>query len=878
MFEASAELIDVPVVETARFVHPKPDFSMRPEVRGKFLFIGKEKYWVKGVTYGTFRPDDQGEQYPPRETVAQDFACMAAHGINTVRTYTPAPTWVLDEAQHAGLRVMVGLAWEQHVTFLDDKKLCATIVQRVRDGVRRCAGHPALLCFTIGNEIPPGIARWHGHCSIERFITRLYKLVKSEDEKALVTYVNYPTTEYLQLGFLDFLSFNVYLEEPEKLEPYLARLQNIAGDKPLVMAEMGLDSRRNGEQAQAESLSWQIRSVFTCGCAGMFVYAWTDEWYRGGYDIEDWDFGLTTRERNPKPALQAVVKAFAETPFPLDTAWPLMTVACCSHNGSATIRDTMEGLKNLIYPNYEVIVVNDGSTDDMAKIVAEYDVRLIHTESKGLSHARNIAWQEATGEIIAYLDDDAYPDPHWLHYIAWTFLNTDYVGVGGPNIAPPGDGRIADCVANSPGGPVHVLISDTEAEHIPGCNMAFRRDALAAVDGFDIRYRTAGDDVDVCWRLQQNGGRLGFHAGAVDWHHRRNDLKTYWKQQKGYGKAEAMLEEKWPHKYNAAGHFSWAGRLYGRGLTEAIHFKKPRIYGGSWGHALFQSMYRPAEGLWNSMPLMPEWYLITAVVAVLALLGVFWERLTWLWPLLVLGIMAPIVQAVLSSIKADFSTPRSTMREQLALRSLIVVMHLMQPLARLIGRLRHGLTPWRKRIAIKLKLKCLYSEELWSEEWCAPEVWLQNLVEKLLHEKIPATKGGDYDPWDVEVRGGMLGSARLQFAAEEHGDGKQMLRFRIVPRFGRIGVVLLALLCVLGCLALIDRVRIAEISVMVGCLVLLTQAAYEYCLAASALSYALNHTWNVACAKHSLRDADLCSAETEGSALGICDEGIEILS
>ena len=177
---------------------------------------------------------------------------------------------------------MVGLAWEQHVTFLDDKKLCANIVRSVKAGVKRCARHPALLCFSIGNEIPSSVVRWHGHGAIEGFLKSLYKMVKREDSKALVTYVNYPTTEYLQLGFLDFLCFNVYLEEPVKLELYLARLQNIAGDKPLVMAEIGLDSRRNGEEAQAETLSWQVRSVFTCGCAGMFVYAWTDEWHRGG--------------------------------------------------------------------------------------------------------------------------------------------------------------------------------------------------------------------------------------------------------------------------------------------------------------------------------------------------------------------------------------------------------------------------------------------------------------------------------------------------------------------------------------------------------------------------------------------------------------------
>ena len=95
----------------------------------------------------------------------------------------------------------------------------------------------------------------------------MYGIVKDEDPRGLVTYVNYPTTEYLQLPFLDLLCFNVYLETRESLSAYLARLQNIAGDKPLLMSELGLDALRNGEAAQAAALDWQIRTSFHRGCA-----------------------------------------------------------------------------------------------------------------------------------------------------------------------------------------------------------------------------------------------------------------------------------------------------------------------------------------------------------------------------------------------------------------------------------------------------------------------------------------------------------------------------------------------------------------------------------------------------------------------------------
>ena len=64
----------------------------------------------------------------------------------------------------------------------------------------------------------------------------------------------------------------------ECYEAYLARLQNIAGDRPLLMSEIGLDSLRHGAETQARVLDWQIRSAFAAGCAGAFVFAWTDEW------------------------------------------------------------------------------------------------------------------------------------------------------------------------------------------------------------------------------------------------------------------------------------------------------------------------------------------------------------------------------------------------------------------------------------------------------------------------------------------------------------------------------------------------------------------------------------------------------------------------
>jgi GT2 family glycosyltransferase len=782
----------------------------RPRVAGKFLYAGDEKLWVKGVTYGTFRPDADGIDYPGLEVIRRDFAAMAAAGINAVRVYTVPPRSLLDEAQRHGLYVMVGLPWEQHIAFLDVPRRAGEIEARVRNAARQCAAHPALLGYSIGNEIPPSIVRWHGRRRVERFVRRLYDAVKSQDPAALVTYVNFPTTEYLHLPFLDFACFNVYLESRDRFEAYLARLQNLAGERPLVMAEIGLDSRRLGEAAQAKSIDWQVRTAFAEGCAGAFVFAWTDEWHRGGFDVEDWDFGLTTRGRAPKPALTVLREAYAQVPFPEDVPWPRVSVVVCSYNGARTLRDTLEGLARLQYPSFEVIVVNDGSTDATPALAAEYEVRLINTDNRGLSSARNTGWQAASGDIVAYIDDDAYPDPHWLHYIAYRFMTGDWVGVGGPNIAPPGDGPIAECVANAPGGPVHVLLSDREAEHIPGCNMAFRREALAAVGGFDPRYRAAGDDVDLCWRLQQRGGRIGFHAGAMDWHHRRNSLTLYWRQQQGYGKAEALLEQKWHERYSPAGHLAWSGRLYGRGFASPIPLGPARVYGGVWGSAAYQALYRPAPLTLLALPLMPEWFLVIAALAILSVLSLSWPPLRISVLLLVLAAAAPLVQAALAASRAEYPEPAKSAGARLRRWWVTACLHVIQPLARLLGRIRHGLTPWRQRGGRSMVPRPL-SRETWSEDWHAPELWLGELEARLRDAHAAVRRGGDYERWDLETRVGALGTARVRLGIEEHDAGRQMARWRLWPRPSTPATVTTALLAALALGATLDHAWLAAL-------------------------------------------------------------------
>src|SRR5262249_16395990 len=334
--------------------------------------------------------------------------------------------------------------------------------------------------------------------------------------------------------------FNVYLHREPELRAYLTRLQHVAGHKPLLLAEAGADSIREGEAAQAEITAMHVRAAFEEGACGAIAFAWTDEWWRGGHPVEDWAFGLVDRNRRPKPAALAVASAFDQAPFPQPaTPLPRVSVVVCAYNAASTLDDCLVSIEQLTYPDFEIILVNDGSRDRTSEIAHNHpSVRVIDTPNGGLSAARNVGLAEATGDIVAYTDADVRVDRDWLTYLVQPFLTSDVVGSGGPNVVPADDPPMAQSIARAPGGPTHVLLADRIAEHVPGCKMAFRREALLAIGGFNPIYLRAGDDVDVCWRLQARGWKIGFAAAALVWHHHRSSIKAYWRQQVGYGEGE----------------------------------------------------------------------------------------------------------------------------------------------------------------------------------------------------------------------------------------------------------------------------------------------------------------------------------------------------
>ncbi len=773
----------------------------RVRVHGKAFTRGGERLSLRGVTYGPFGPDREGRPFPTRERFREDVAMLHALGANSIRLYHVPPGWLLDLADESGITIFMDIPWPSHLCFLQSRRAQADARRGVRLAAEAGRERPSVLAYSIGNEIPTDVVRWHGTRRVARFLEELGDVVKQAAPDGLVTYASYPPTEYLDLAFLDFVTFNVYLHDHAAFRNYLFRLQNLVGDRPLVLGELGLDTLRHGEAEQARLLAGHLREAELMGLAGAYVFSWTDDWHTGGFPVEDWAFGLTRADRTPKVSYHAVQQVFTAPLADLLAETPRVSVVVCSHNGGATLDECLRSLVALDYPDYEVIVVDDGSTDDIREIVARYPGVLgIHQPHLGLSVARNAGLRCATGSVIAYTDSDCVADPNWLIHLIHQLTRSGAAAVGGPNLTPE-DGWLAACVAAAPGQPTHVLMSDQVAEHIPGCNMAFRREALEVINGFDPQFRKAGDDVDVCWRLQHEGLSIVFAPGAFVWHHRRQSPRSYLRQQAGYGEAEALLHFKHPDSFNGRGDGKWGGVMYG-GSPQGLQVAVPIIYRGTFGTGMFQCLYQPGAAHWAMLPSTLEWQVAALLFGLAGTLV-----LPWGWILGAGMLSLSLLVAALQAAQARHVPTHRRWRARLLIAALCYAQPLVRSWTRYRTRLSSLRTPGpgpspsefpRQRLSLTGHRSVAY----WSEAGTDRTEILRRAAAFLDERRWGKVLDTGWFEWDMAVYcdSGLL--LRVVTVQEEHGQGKRLIRIRyqlgLTARLGVIAAVSLVALAVVA--------------------------------------------------------------------------------
>ncbi len=230
----------------------------------------------------------------------------------------------------------------------------------------------------------------------------------------------------------------------------------------------------------------------------------------------------------------------------MSDVFPLVSVVVCVYNGADTIAPCIESLLGQSYPQdrYEIIVVENGSTDNTTEVVQRYPVRLIHSPVRGLASARQFGLERSASEIYASTDADCRAHPDWVAELVKPYTNSNVVGVGGAVLSyEHGERNVFETfsdennqLSNFGGG---------QGEYLPrmnGCNSSYRRSALTAIGGFNTRMVT-GDDTDASWRIQlDTGKKLACADKAIVYHHHRSTQRGLQKQYRQYGYAEILLD------------------------------------------------------------------------------------------------------------------------------------------------------------------------------------------------------------------------------------------------------------------------------------------------------------------------------------------------
>lgn len=225
---------------------------------------------------------------------------------------------------------------------------------------------------------------------------------------------------------------------------------------------------------------------------------------------------------------------------------PPVSVIIPVYNGAATIAACLESVLNQTYPAdaYDVIIVENGSTDETSPIVERYPVRLFHNRERGPSPARNLGVATSEADVVAFTDADCVADPHWLSELVKPYADPQVGGVGGAILAYAHPDRTLVEAFSERQAPLVNFVSgeDEFLPHIYTANASYRRDLLAQIGSFNPHMVT-GEDVDLSWRLQlQTAARLQFAPQAIIYHHHRSTVKGLARQYRQYGFGEIVLD------------------------------------------------------------------------------------------------------------------------------------------------------------------------------------------------------------------------------------------------------------------------------------------------------------------------------------------------
>lgn len=712
---------------------------------GKFFRRGSDKFFLKVLRFGV-----PGGPLAFEEKIALRKRLGDLHAAHTtaVLVADDQADPVLALVSQLGLYVVVELKVRPDDLFSRCGLRAAASDLRTR--MANLRGSPSVIAYLLDCPLEPDALRSRGLETARTRLANLLGVIRDIDPHKMVGLKHRARTLGLTLQDEDFLYALMPPLASSELRSRVVSLHNIAEARPVIL-EFGRMAHCQDEL---------IACGFGLGAAGIVVNAPGDEQPSNGLKAGS----LTLKMLRASEVLPFLALNGACPPQPTRT--PKVSVVICAYNAERTMRRCLESLRRLDYPNFEVIIVDDGSADATAQIAAEFpEFRLIRQPNKGLSVARNVGMQAALGELVAYTDSDCVVDPHWLSFMIRSIIEGSFDACGGPNYAPHEEGWVAGCVAASPGAPCHVLIGADRAEHLAGCNMVFRKAALEAAGGFDPQFTAAGDDVDVCWRLMDAGYVLGYCPSAFVWHFRRNTIKAYYGQQRGYGKAEAALYFKYPERFNVLGQIKWRGTI--PGIARTIPGKRRLRVQWVRMAERFQHLDEMPLSVLAVAPLTAEWSLTAVTLIVLSLVfGVT------TWPALATFVAAPLWAAHYAS-----RAPLEKCHRGAASRVLIAWLAYSGSFARTFARYRRRFESRKRAVfdnSARQQPTIDWSHRsvrlnYWNGVYTTRESVLENLRKRFRSLGRPVVAASGWNDYDLALEANPWTRIELRTAEEELG-------------------------------------------------------------------------------------------------------------
>ena len=263
----------------------------------------------------------------------------------------------------------------------------------------------------------------------------------------------------------------------------------------------------------------------------------------------------------------------------MTAAAPRVTVCIPVHQGEGVIADCLDAVFHQTFPadQYEVVVINNGSTDRTAEVVSKYPVRVADEPRRGVGFARNACVAHARGDLLAFTDADCIADREWLERLVARFDGDEGLGgVGGylPGYDP--QTPIQYYVVERDLLSQEVALADRpySAPFLITANALMVRRLVEEAGGFDTAFPTNGEDADLCWRIADKGWRFAFAPDAVVHHRHRASVRGFCRWMFRYGQESVYLLKKHRARYGL-GRVFLDGDHYRRWLAAVGRFLSP---------------------------------------------------------------------------------------------------------------------------------------------------------------------------------------------------------------------------------------------------------------------------------------------------------------